>query len=133
MFGLVRGNVLIYHPRRRSKDMAHYLVQVAYTPEAWAAMVKTPQDRSEAVEGPIKKLGGKMERFWMSFGEFDVVAVVDMPSDVAAAAFAIAIAAGGACRNVKTTPLLSTKDGIEALKQAATSGYKPATAARAGS
>ena len=113
--------------------MAHYLVQVAYTPEAWAAMVKTPQDRSEAVEGPIKKLGGKMERFWMSFGEFDVVAVADMPSDVAAAAFAIAIAAGGACRNVKTTPLLSTKDGIEALKQAATSGYKPATAARAGS
>jgi uncharacterized protein with GYD domain len=113
--------------------MAHYLVQVAYTPEAWTAMIKNPQDRSEAVEGAIKKLGGKMERFWMSFGEFDVIAVVEMPSDVAAAAFAMAVAAGGACRNVKTTPLLSTKDGIEALKQAAKSGYKPATAVGAGS
>jgi len=113
--------------------MAHYLVEVAYTPEAWAAMVKNPQDRAEAVEGPIKKLGGKMERFWMSFGEFDVVGVVDMPNNIAAAAFAMAVAAGGACRNVKTTPLLSTKEGVEALKQAATSGYKPASAAKAGS
>ena len=109
--------------------MAHYLVQVSYTPEAWAAMVKNPQDRAQAVEGAIKKLGGKMERFWMSFGEFDIVGVVDMPNNVAAAAFAMAIGAGGACRNVKTTPLLSTQEGIEALKQAASSGYKPAMAA----
>jgi uncharacterized protein with GYD domain len=113
--------------------MAHYLVQVAYTPEAWAAMLKNPQDRAEAVEGAIKKLGGKMERFWMSFGEFDIIGLVDMPSNVAAAAFAMAVAAGGACRNVKTTPLLSTKEGIEAMKQAATSGYKPATASAAAS
>jgi hypothetical protein len=56
-----------------------------------------------------------------------------MPSNVAAAAFAMAVAAGGACRNVKTTPLLSTKEGIEAMKQAATSGYKPATASAAAS
>ncbi len=109
--------------------MAHYLIQVSYTPEAWAAMVKNPHDRAEAVEGAVKKLGGKMERFWMSFGEFDIVGVVDMPNNVAAAAFAMAIAAGGACRNVKTTPLLSTNDGVEALRQAATSGYKPVTAA----
>jgi uncharacterized protein with GYD domain len=113
--------------------MAQYLIQVAYTPEAWAAMIKNPHDRSEAVEGAIKKLGGKLECFWMSFGEFDVIAVVDMPSNVAAAAFAMAVAAGGACRNVKTTPLLSTKDGMEALKEAAKSGYKPATGASAGS
>ncbi|MFL6352254.1 MAG: GYD domain-containing protein [Bryobacteraceae bacterium] len=109
--------------------MAHYLVQVAYTAEAWAAMMKNPQDRAEAVEGAIKKLGGKMERFWMSFGEFDIIGILDMPNNVAAAAFAMAVAAGGACRNVKTTPLLTTRDGVEALKQAATSGYKPATVA----
>jgi uncharacterized protein with GYD domain len=113
--------------------MAHYLVQVAYTPEAWAAMVKNPHDRAQAVESSIKKLGGKMERFWMSFGEYDIIGIVDMPSNVAAAAFAMAVAAGGACRNVKTTPLLSTQEGVEAMRQAATSGYKPATAASVGS
>ncbi|TML57805.1 MAG: GYD domain-containing protein, partial [Actinobacteria bacterium] len=29
--------------------MPHYLLQVAYTPEAWANMVKNPQNREDAV------------------------------------------------------------------------------------
>jgi len=113
--------------------MAYYLIQVAYTPESWSAMVKNPHDRAEVVGNAVQKLGGKMERFWMSFGEYDVVGVVDMPNNVSAAAFAMAIAAGGACKNVKTTPLLSTQEGLDALRQAATSGYKPVTASAAAS
>jgi uncharacterized protein with GYD domain len=105
--------------------MAFYLLQVAYTPDAWASMVKNPQDRSQAVHGAIEKLGGKIERFWLSFGDYDVVAVVDMPDSVSAAAFSMAVSAGGACRSVKTTPLLSTQEGIEAMKKAATCGYRP--------
>src|SRR5947209_14354352 len=113
--------------------MAQYLLQVAYTPETWASMVQNPHDRSEAIRNPVEKLGGKIERFWMAFGEYDVIGVVEMPDNIAAAAFAMAVAAGGACKNVKTTPLMSTKEGVEALKQAATSGYKPATASAASS
>ena len=109
--------------------MAYFLVQVGYTPEAWAAMVKNPQDRSAAVAPAIEKLGGRMERFWLSFGEYDIVGIVEMPNSVSAAAFAIAIGAGGACRTFKTTPLLTTEEGIEAMKQAATCGYKTAIAA----
>ena len=45
---------------------------------------------------------------------------------LSAAAFALAAAGGGACKTVKTTPLLSAEEGIEAMKKAATSGYKPA-------
>ena len=109
--------------------MAFFLVQVGYTPEAWVAMVRNPQDRSAAVGPAIKKLGGRMERFWLSFGEYDIVGIVEMPNNVSAAAFAIAIGAGGACRAFKTTPLLTMEEGVEAMKQAATCGYKPATAA----
>ena len=29
--------------------MAHYLVQAAYTNEAWSVLVSNPQDRSEPV------------------------------------------------------------------------------------
>jgi len=108
--------------------VAHFLIQVAYTPEAWAAMVKNPQDRSSAVEPAIKTLGGKMEKFWLSFGEYDIVGIIEMPDNVAAAAFAMAIAAGGACKTVKTIPLLGTQEGVEAMRKAAGSGYKAATA-----
>jgi uncharacterized protein with GYD domain len=106
--------------------MAHYLLQISYTPEAWSALVREPQDRAEVVRGPVEKLGGKVERIWLAFGEDDVVGILEMPDNVAAAAIAIAFAAGGACKNVKTTPLLSFKEGIEAMKRAGQSGYKPA-------
>jgi len=109
--------------------MPYFLIQVGYTPEAWTAMVKNPQDRTAAVAPAIEKLGGRMERFWLSFGEYDLIGVVEMPNNVSAAAFAIAIGAGGACRTFKTTPLLTTEEGIEAMKQAATCGYKTAMAA----
>jgi hypothetical protein len=52
-----------------------------------------------------------------------------MPNNVSAAAFSVAVAAGGACRNVTTTPLLTVQEALDAMKQAATSGYKPVTAA----
>ena len=113
--------------------MAHYLLQVAYTPETWAALVKSPQDRTQAVEGAIKNLGGKIEHFWLSFGDYDTVGVVEMPDSVSAAAFSMAVAAGGACKDVKTTPLLTMAEGVEAMKKAAQCGYKPIQqASRAG-
>jgi uncharacterized protein with GYD domain len=106
--------------------MAHFLFQVAYTPEAWSALVQSPQDRTKAVEGAINQLGGKMERAWLSFGDYDVIGVMEMPDSVSAAAFSMAVAAGGACKTVKTTPLLTGAEGVEAMKKAGTCGYKPA-------
>jgi uncharacterized protein with GYD domain len=113
--------------------MASYLLQVGYTPEAWSAMIGSPQDRSAAIKTPVEKLGGRVERFWLSFGDYDVIGVIEMPDSVSAAAFSMAVAAGGACRSVRTTPLLSSAEGLEAMKKAATCGYKPVgRAAKAG-
>jgi uncharacterized protein with GYD domain len=108
--------------------MPSYLLQVSYSAEGLAAMIKRPQNRAEAVRKPIEKLGGKMGSFWLTFGDYDVVAIIEMPDNVSAAAFALAIAAGGACKSVKTTPLLSVEEGMAAMKKAGGSGYKPATA-----
>ena len=107
--------------------MADYMIQLSYTPSGWSAMIKNPQNRQEAVRGVVEKLGGKIKSFWMTFGESDIVGILEMPANTNAAAFAMAIAAGGACTNVKTTPLLQLEEGLEAMKLAATCGYKPAT------
>ena len=107
--------------------MPSYLLQLSYTAEAWAAMIENPQDRVKAVSKSVEKLGGKVEAFWAAFGEHDLIGVIKMPDNIAAAAFAVAIAAGGACRNVKTTPLMSVSDAVEAMKKAGKSGYKPVT------
>jgi uncharacterized protein with GYD domain len=105
--------------------MPHYMSQVAYTPEGWAALLKKPQNRVDAVRPAVEKLGGKIESAYLSFGEYDVVLVVEMPDSVSAAAISMAFAAGGACKAVKTTPLLTIDEGVEAMKKAAKSGYKP--------
>ena len=105
--------------------MSSYLVQVSYTVEAVANLIKNPQNRTEAVRKSVKKLGGKLVGLWMAFGDHDVVVVVDMPDNVSAAALALAVGGSGTARSIKTTPLLSIEDGIAALKKAGNSGYKP--------
>jgi uncharacterized protein with GYD domain len=112
--------------------MASYLLQVAYTPEAWAKLIAQPHDRIDAVRPVVEKLGGKILHGWFAFGDYDLVTIVEMPTNVEAAAFSLAASAGGAVRAIKTTPLMTAAEGIEALKKAATSGYKaPTTAAHA--
>lgn len=105
--------------------MPYYLIQAAYTAEAWATMVKTPQNRIEAVRPVVEKLGGRIEGGWLAFGEYDIVAICHMPNNLNAAAFSMAAAAGGAVKAIKTTPLMTPEEGIEAAKKAAKAGYHP--------
>jgi uncharacterized protein with GYD domain len=106
--------------------MPHYLQQVAYSREGWEAVVANPQNRIEAVRPAVEKLGGKIESAWFSFGDYDIVVISEMPDNVSAAAIAMAFAAGGACKSVQTTPLLSADEAIQALKKARDCGYHPA-------
>jgi uncharacterized protein with GYD domain len=105
--------------------MARYLFQVSYTSEAWAAQVSNPQNRMEVIRPVIERLGGHLESAYFSFGDYDVVVIAEMPDAISAAAFSLATTAGGALKAIKTTPLLTVEEGIEALKKAASAGYRP--------
>jgi uncharacterized protein with GYD domain len=105
--------------------MAYFLLQGAYTREAWKTMVGNPQDRVEAIRPIIEKLGGSVEGAWFSFGDYDVVLIMQMPDNVSAAAFSLAVAAGGAFKAHTTTPLMTMADGVEAMRKASQAGYQP--------
>jgi uncharacterized protein with GYD domain len=107
--------------------MPHYLIEVDYNAQGWAALVKQPQNRIEAVRPAVEKAGGKIEAAYYAFGKYDVVVIVEMPDNVSAAALAIAFAAGGALNAVKTTPLLTAQEAMEAMKKAGGTGYRPAS------
>ena len=104
--------------------MAYYMIQTAFTAEAWGAMLKNPQNRAEQVRPMIEKLGGKLEGYWSCFGDYDTVLIVQAPDNIGAAALALAAAGGGALRSAKTTPLMTMDETIEALKRAGKAGYK---------
>ena len=109
--------------------MARYLVQASYTPEAWAAQLRNPQDRRQVLAPLLERLGGRLETLDYAFGDYDVVSIVELPDNVSAAALALAIMAGGAMKAYKTTPLMSSAEGLEAMRKAAEAAatYRPPT------
>ena len=105
--------------------MNYYLVQAAYTAEAVADLVKNPQNRRDPAQKAVEKLGGSLVGFWCAFGDYDVVSIGQFPDNVSAAAFSMAVSAGGALRAFKTTPLMTAEEAMEAMKKAGKTGYKP--------
>ena len=105
--------------------MPRYLIRVSYTPEAWATMVKNPQNRREAIRPVIEALGGKLEAFYFAFGEEDAFIIADMPDNVSAAAVGMAATAGGAVKSYTTTVLVTVEESMEAMRKAKDAAYRP--------
>lgn len=105
--------------------MAHYLFQTAYTSEGASTLMKNPQDRFELVRPAIEAMGGKLVCGYFSFGEYDVVGIMEMPDNVSAAAFAMAVGAAGAVKSFKTTVLMTADEAVAAMTKAGDSTYEP--------
>jgi uncharacterized protein with GYD domain len=104
--------------------MPYYLIQASYAAPAVASMVKSPQDRAAAVTPMIERAGGKLHGLWFTFGEFDIVALAEMPDNLGAAAIAMAIASSGTMNAYRTTPLMTSAEAVEAMKKAAAISYQ---------
>jgi uncharacterized protein with GYD domain len=105
--------------------MPKYLIQVAYTQESWAKMVKSPQDRQQAVAPAVESVGGKFEHAYLAFGEYDLVGIVDVPDNVSMAALSISVASTGSVQDFVTTPLMTMDEAVAAMKKAGSVSYTP--------
>lgn len=105
--------------------MALYMFQGAYTPEAWAAMTKNPQDRIVGLADMIQKLGGKLISLYYCFGDYDVVALFEAPDDTTASAMVLAAISPGHVRASNTTKLLTVQEVTEAMHKARSVSYQP--------
>ena len=96
--------------------MPKFLVQARYTIEGVKGLASdSGSGRRADVQAAVKSLGGKVEAFYYVFGDDDAVVIVDLPSNVAAAALALSISGSGAVR-IRTTPLLTVEDIDQALE-----------------
>ena len=105
--------------------MARYLVQASYNRQGISDLVQNPQNRLEAIRPVVERLGGRVISFDYAFGDYDVVAIMEAPDNVSAAALAMAVGSGGALRDYKTTVLLSMEEAMEAMRKAGDAGYRP--------
>lgn len=101
--------------------MPLYMYEAAYTAESWATQMKNPQNRVEAVGRQVcEAVGGKLIGGWYCFGHYDLIIIADVPNNESMAAIALAIAAGGAIKTSRTTPLMAGADFLGAMKKSET-------------
>jgi uncharacterized protein with GYD domain len=110
-------------------NMPLYMYQAAYVADSWAAQLKNPQNRADAVgRAACEAVGGKLVASWYCFGDYDLIIIIDVPDNESMTAIALAIAAGGAVKSAKTTVLMSGAEAVAGMKKAGAVAkvYKPA-------
>lgn len=78
--------------------MPTYITLANYT-EQGARLVKETPGRVEAARALLQSLGGDMKAFYLTMGNYDLVAIVEAPNDEAAACALLALGSKG---NVRT-------------------------------
>ena len=96
--------------------MPKYMLQASYTAEGLRGLMKdSASGRRDSIQKAMKSLGGKLDSMHYCFGKQDVVIIVDLPDNMAAAGFATQASSTGLTR-VITTPLLTVNEADKALK-----------------
>ena len=105
--------------------MALYMCTFGYTPEVWAGLIDSPENREETVGRILEEAGCQLRGLWYAFGEADGFALIEAPSNSSMAGIAVKIASSGAFRTFETTPLMTRAEALEALRFAAGIHYAP--------
>lgn len=103
--------------------MPLYMVEFSYTPEVWAGLIKSPENREETVRRILEEAGSKLHNLWYTFGESDGFALIEAPDNTTAAGLALAITSSGAFRKFETHVLMTQGELLEALEKAGEVAY----------
>jgi uncharacterized protein with GYD domain len=103
--------------------MPLYMTQFAYTPEAWKALVKKPEDRGKVFGELVEKMGGRLVSMYYCMGEYDGMVIYEAPDESTAMATVLSAISPGHLRGTKTTVLLSVENTMVAMHNAKAEAY----------
>ena len=98
--------------------MSKYLVRVSFKPEGIRQVLTKAKATGlkAAVAKLVEAAGGKLEAWYFAFGEDDVIAILDLSDNVAAASLSVAANAAGFI-NLRITPLLTPGEMDKAIEK----------------
>jgi uncharacterized protein with GYD domain len=97
--------------------MPKYLFQGTYTADGIKGLEKDKASgRAAALRSALEALGGRLEAFYLAFGEHDSVLLADLPDNGSATAFTLTVSKSGLVRTT-TTPLVSVEEADKALEK----------------
>ena len=94
--------------------MPHYIVLIKLTEKGRQNLKQAWTKDRQQVKAQIQKMGGKMTGY-MTFGQYDIVELLELPDDKAAARFALM---AGATGDVSTVTLKAfSEDEVDKMVQ----------------
>ncbi|MCA0032503.1 GYD domain-containing protein [Mesorhizobium sp. B263B2A] len=96
--------------------MTTYIMLMNWT-EQGAKNVRDSPKRLDAARKQLGEMGGSFKSFYLTMGEYDMVAVVEAPDDAVLARFALMLAASGniRTRTLKAFPEFAYREIITSL------------------
>ena len=92
--------------------MPVYINLINYTDQG-LRNVKKSTSRADGARQMAEELGGRIDKFYLTMGNYDIVAITEFPDDATAATFVLRI---GALGNVKATTLKAfQEDGFRMI------------------
>jgi uncharacterized protein with GYD domain len=98
--------------------MSKYAVFFTLKGEAIARAMQQPSDRVAVVSKAVESAGGKLEAYYLMFGQYDGFVIVDLPDSRAAAASSLAVSSTGAFEHLETHELIEAEDVNPILQHA---------------
>ena len=78
--------------------MPTYISMLHYTQQGISAIKNAPA-RIDAAKDAYRKAGGELKSIYLTLGQYDLVAIAEMPNDEAVARMALALGAQGNIRS----------------------------------
>jgi len=107
--------------------MPTFVTQRRFTREYVKGGLAKPEDRHAAISKLCELAGGKLHSLYFTLGQYDFLALSDMPDAKAAAMIALAATAGGDIEGVVTSQAFTTTEAKDLFASAAkiVGSYKP--------
>ncbi|KAA0700413.1 GYD domain-containing protein [Neorhizobium sp. P12A] len=96
--------------------MTTYIVLINWTEQGIKNVRESPK-RLDAARKMLGELGGNFREFYLTMGEYDMVAVCEAPNDTVVARFTLSLGAAGSVRTktLKAFPEMAYRDIIGSL------------------
>lgn len=105
--------------------MAKYVILFGLTGETAKRFVAAPSDRASVVRDLAESAGGSLESYYWMLGQYDGLAIFELPDSQTAAALSLAATGSGAFTTFETHELIEAGDLIQIAERAKGISYRP--------
>ena len=94
--------------------MPYYILLINWT-ERGISKIKESSERYNSFKGLVERAGGKLIGGYYTFGEYDVVIIIDAPNDEIVMSLMLNVGSSGNIRS-KTLKAFSAEEGFKIIK-----------------